>query len=178
MKERCVAEAKRLRSQAVKYLLRGQREGAMSKISTAIECDPEEPEFHVLRCVCVCVCVCVCTRACVRACVSVCVRIDDHTWVIPLGTTNALCHNSNSKCVSFSRGAIHRQNGNYTKAVDELLKAVDKCGEGAGEGEEGEEGGEEGERGERGEGGRRATYKASCRQLVLTYNDFAVLCFR
>ena len=94
----------------------------------------------------------------------------------------ALCHNS--KFVSFSRGAIHRQNGNYTKAVDELLKAVDKCGEGAGEGEEGEEGGEgeEGEEreegGEGGEGGRRAAYKASCRQLVLTYNDFAVLCFR
>ena len=49
MKAKRVAEAKKLRSQAVKFLLLGQRDGAMSKISTAIECDPEEAEYHVLK---------------------------------------------------------------------------------------------------------------------------------
>ena len=42
-------EGRKLRSQAVKFLLLNQRDGALSKISTAIEYDPEEPEYHVLR---------------------------------------------------------------------------------------------------------------------------------
>ena len=61
MKEDRMAEAKKLQSQCVKYLLLGQQSGALRKISTAIECYPEEAEFHVLRCACVCVvgeCVC------------------------------------------------------------------------------------------------------------------------
>ena len=86
---------------------------------------------------CVCVCVCVC--------------------VFVYSAEHALNHNSNSKYTPFSRGAIHRQTGNYSKAVDELLTAVDKCG---------------------GEGRGSRVYTASCRQLVLTYNDFAVQCFR
>ena len=45
--------ARRLQDQATKFLLLGQREGALSKISAAIECDPKPAEFHVLRCVCV-----------------------------------------------------------------------------------------------------------------------------
>lgn len=49
MKARQLEEARRLRSVAVKYLLLGQREGALSKISLAIDCDPEEAEFHVLK---------------------------------------------------------------------------------------------------------------------------------
>lgn len=64
-------------------------------------------------------------------------------------------HYSNSK--SAPRGAILRQTGNYSRAVDELLTAVDKCG---------------------GDAGGSVIYTASCRQLVLTYNDFAVQCFK
>ena len=55
------------------------------------------------------------------------------------------------------RGAFHRQARNYSRAVDELLTAVDKCG---------------------GQREGNAVYAASCRQLGLTYNDFAVLCFK
>ena len=60
--------------------------------------------------------------------------------------------------ILLTRGAIHRQSGQYVRAVDELLTAVDKCK------------GEERERG--------STYSAACRQLVLTYNDFAIQCFK
>lgn len=49
MKAGQLKEAKRLQSLAVKYLLLGQREGAMSKISAAIDYDPEQAEFHVLK---------------------------------------------------------------------------------------------------------------------------------
>ena len=49
MKTQLEEEGRRLRSQAVKYSLLGQREGAMKKISAAIESDPEQSEFHVLR---------------------------------------------------------------------------------------------------------------------------------
>ena len=58
----------------MKFLLLGQREGALNKISTAIECDPSPAEFHVLRCVCVCVCLCVSVCVC-GVCVSVCVCV-------------------------------------------------------------------------------------------------------
>jgi tetratricopeptide (TPR) repeat protein len=104
LKSQREAEARKLQDQAVKFLLLGQRDGALNKISTAIECDPRPAEFHILR------------------------------------------------------GAIHRQSGQYVRAVDELLTAVDKCKE------------EERERG--------STYSAACRQLVLTYNDFAIQCFK
>ena len=51
--------------------------------------------------------------------------------------------------------------------MEELLTAVDKCGdEGEGEGMDG-----------RGEG-RGPVSTAACRQLTLTYNDFAVHCFK
>ena len=92
-------EAGQLRDQAVKFLLLGQREGALNKISTAIECDPSPAEFHVLRCVCVC--------------------------VFEFGRVLNL---NPARCVT--RGAIHRQSGEYVRAVDELLTAIDKCGEG------------------------------------------------
>lgn len=49
MKARQLEEARKLRNLAVKYLLLGQREGALSKISVAIDCDPEQAEFHVLK---------------------------------------------------------------------------------------------------------------------------------
>ena len=52
------------------------------------------------------------------------------------------------------------------RAVDELLTAVDKCK------------GDEGGGGGGGGGGRSATHSAACRQLVLTYNDFAIQCFK
>ena len=63
--------------------------------------------------------------------------------------------NSNSK--SAPRGAILRQTGNYSRAVDELLIAVDKSEE---------------------DTSGSSVHTASCRQLVLTYNDFAVHCFK
>ena len=60
-------------------------------------------------------------------------------------------------CVCFlSRGAIHRQNGSYNNAVDDFLLAMNKCGHQY----------------------DNEVYKQASRQLVLTYNDFAVECFR
>ena len=59
-----------------------------------------------------------------------------------------------------TRGAIHRQNGEFVKAVDELLTAVDKCG------------------GKREREKTGSTYSTACRQLVCTYNDFAIQCFK
>ena len=64
---------------------------------------------------------------------------------------------------------MYRLIGEYTRAVDELLTAVDKSGEEGGGG-----GGEERE--ERGESGSVSI--AARRQLVLTYNDFAILCYK
>lgn len=54
------------------------------------------------------------------------------------------------------RGAIHRQNGSYNSAVDDFLLAMNKCGHQY----------------------DNEVYKQASRQLVLTYNDFAVECFR
>lgn len=42
-------EAGKLHGQAVKFLLLGQKDGAYSKISAAIDCDPKPGQFHVLR---------------------------------------------------------------------------------------------------------------------------------
>ena len=49
LKQRQEAEARQLQDQAVKFLLLGQRDGALNKISAAIECDPCPAEFHILR---------------------------------------------------------------------------------------------------------------------------------
>ena len=86
-------------------------------------------------CVCLCVCVCVC----------------EFGRVLNLNPV---------RCVT--RGAIHRQSGEYVRAVDELLTAIDKCGEGR----------------VRDGGGCDPVYSAACRQLVRTYNDFAIHCFK
>ena len=54
------------------------------------------------------------------------------------------------------RGVLHRQLGCHNEAVDDLLLAMHKCGHQY----------------------SAAVYKDACRQLVITYNDFAVECFR
>ena len=51
LKSQRESKARKLQDQAVKFLLLGQRDGALNKISTAIECDPRPAEFHILRCV-------------------------------------------------------------------------------------------------------------------------------
>lgn len=55
------------------------------------------------------------------------------------------------------RGAIHRQNRRFDVAVDEFLTAIDKC-------KTVEE--------------DKETVANAQRQLVLTYNDFALHCFK
>ena len=54
------------------------------------------------------------------------------------------------------RGAFYRQSGDYNRAVDELLMALEMCGYDE----------------------SCSVYSTACRQLVLTYNDFAVFCFQ
>ena len=55
-----------------------------------------------------------------------------------------------------SSGALHRQAGRYSTAVDEYLTAINKCSHNR----------------------DSAVYKDALRQLTLTYNDFAVDCFK
>lgn len=57
--------------------------------------------------------------------------------------------------VSLIRGSLHRRLGDYNAAIDDFLLALDKC-------EHNEE---------------SPVYIDSQRQLLLTYNDFAVECF-
>ena len=61
-----------------------------------------------------------------------------------------------SLLVLLHRGALHRQRHDFTAAVDDFLKAMDKCGHQQ----------------------DSQVYCSASRQLVLTYNDFAVECFR
>ena len=56
----------------------------------------------------------------------------------------------------FLRGTLHRKSQNFTAAVDDYLKAMDKCGHGQ----------------------DLPVYRHASRQLVLTYNDFALSCFK
>ena len=58
--------------------------------------------------------------------------------------------------MSLGRGALHRQVGSFSAAVDDFLMAMDKCNHQR----------------------ESAVYRDASRQLVLTYNDFAVECFR
>ena len=55
----------------------------------------------------------------------------------------------------FYRGALHRKLGDYNAAIDDFLLALDKC-------DHDED---------------SPVYSDSQRQLLLTYNDFAVECF-
>lgn len=54
------------------------------------------------------------------------------------------------------RGSLYRQSHLYNEAVDDFLQAMDKCGHCY----------------------ERATYQEASKQLILTYNDFAIQCFR
>lgn len=60
-----------------------------------------------------------------------------------------------STSISFSRGALHRKLNDFNAAIDDFLLALDKC-------DHNEE---------------DKVYINSQRQLLLTYNDFAVECF-
>ena len=55
-----------------------------------------------------------------------------------------------------NRGALHRQNSDYNSAIDDYLLAMDK----------------------RDHDYHDVVYKEAQRQLLLSYNDFAVECFR
>ena len=57
--------------------------------------------------------------------------------------------------LSYCRGALHRRLGDFNAAIDDYLLALDKT-------DHNED---------------NATYLESQRQLLLTYNDFAVECF-
>jgi len=56
----------------------------------------------------------------------------------------------------YFRGTLYRKSQNFTEAVDDYLKAMDKCGHQQ----------------------DLPVYKQASRQLVLTYNDFALSCFK
>lgn len=58
-------------------------------------------------------------------------------------------------CITYFRGALHRKLGDFNAAIDDFLLALDKC-------DHNEE---------------SSVYIDSQRQLLLTYNDFAVECF-
>ena len=57
---------------------------------------------------------------------------------------------------NFYRGSLYRQSYLYNKAVDDFLQAMEKCGHCY----------------------EHATYQEASKQLILTYNDFAIQCFR
>ena len=60
---------------------------------------------------------------------------------------------SNILCIY--RGTLHRRLGDFNSAIDDFLLALDKCGHNE----------------------ESPVYIESQRQLLLTYNDFAVECF-
>ncbi|XP_062514890.1 tetratricopeptide repeat protein 16-like [Corticium candelabrum] len=73
--------------------------------------------------------------------------------------TSAIETNPSKASYHTLRGAIHRRQGNFEAAIDDFLVALDKCGEVEGMKVD------------------LLTSREASRQLVLTYNDFAVECF-
>ena len=57
---------------------------------------------------------------------------------------------------NYYRGALYRRLGDFNAAVDDYLAAMDKCGHSQ----------------------DCEVYQSASRHLVLTYNDFAMECFR
>ena len=57
---------------------------------------------------------------------------------------------------SVDRGSVYRRMGDFNAAVDDLLSAMDKCGHQQ----------------------DSPIYINASKQLLLTYNDFAMVCFR
>ncbi len=66
----------------------------------------------------------------------------------------SLQHDASVICIS--RGTLHRRKQNFVDAMDDYLTAMDKCGHQQ----------------------DLPVYRHASRQLVLTYNDFALSCFR
>ena len=76
--------------------------------------------------------------------------------------TSAIQTNPSVASYHVLRGTIYRRLGDFESAVDDFLIALDKCGE-IGDGDDDDDDVE--------------TSRSAQRQLVLTYNDFAVECF-
>ena len=71
-----------------------------------------------------------------------------------LKISNAIECNPTCAAYNVCRGSLHRRVNNFNEAVDDLLLALDKC-----------------------DSCECEDYKQAQKQLLITYNDFAVYCY-
>ena len=94
-----------------------------------------------------------CVGACVWVCVGACVWV----WVHACGCgCMFVCNLCNCCHVILDRASLHRRTGSFTAAVEDCQQAMDKCGYQQ----------------------DTQVYCNASRQLILTYNDFALDCFK
>lgn len=65
------------------------------------------------------------------------------------------------------RASLHRKVNNFNEAIDDLLLALDKCKHGKSDDDDDEE-----------EDSSKEDYEQAQRQLLVTYNDFSVYCYK